>query len=199
MADNSTLVAVSAFSGLAGALFTQLINLANTYFTDSRKQKFEVDTQLRNKKMEIGESFFYVTGEKLTAIKKNIAFWKNGNKFRTDKSLEFLYKETAKFNTYMEKLNADNWKFNLISLYFDISFTNEEVARSNERSHELYLSYLDLAEGIRNAAGEAKEALFKRYAVVLFDMCDHYEEIYNRLEHDMGIVRTQLLGDFQNS
>ena len=198
MADNSTLVAVSAFSGLAGALFTQLINWANTYFTDKRKQSFEVNTQFRNKKIEIGESFFFITGEKMTAIKKNIGFWKNGNKSRTDKSLEFLYKETFKFNAYMEKLNTDNWKFNLISLYFDVSFTNEEAERSNERSHELYLSYLDLAERIRKAEGAGKEQLFQRYALVVFDMCSHYEEIYKRMEHDMAVVRTLLLAEFKN-
>ena len=198
MADNLTLVTVSAFSGLAGSLFTQLINLVNTYFTDKRKQSFELDTQFRNKKIEIGESFFFITGEKMTAIKKNIGFWKNGNKSRTDKSLEFLYKETFKFNAYMEKLNADNWKFNLIGLYFDVSFTNEEVERSNERSHELYLSYLDLAERIRKTATEEKEQLFQRYAIVVFDMCNHYEEIYKRLEYDMTVVRTQLLGEFKN-
>ena len=198
MADNSTLLAVSAFSGLAGALLTQLITFANTYFTDKRKQSFEVSTQLRNKKMEIGENFIFITGEKMAAIRKNIGFWKNGNKSRTDKSLEFLYRETARFNAYMEKLNADNWKFNLISLYFDISFTNEEVARSNERSHELYLTYLDLAERIRKAEGHEKEQLFQRYAIVVFDMCSHYEEIYKRLQRDIAIVGKQLLAEFKS-
>jgi hypothetical protein len=196
MADNSTLISVSAFSGLAGALLSQVIGLANTYFTDKRKQGFELTMLLRNKKVEIGESFFFITGEKMTAIKKNIIYWKRGNQSLTATSLEFLYKETFQFNAYMEKLNAENWKFNLISLYFNIAFTNDKVVQSNLRSNELYLSYRDLSERIRKADGEEKEELYKRYAVVLFDMCSHYEEIYTRMDHDMNLVKTQLLNEF---
>ncbi|WP_295801697.1 hypothetical protein [Mucilaginibacter sp.] len=99
----------------------------------------------------------------------------------------------------MDKLNADNWKFNLISLNFDISFTNEEVAHSNERSHELYLNYLDLAGRIRKTEGHEKEQLFKRYAVVVSDMCNHCEEIYKRLERDIAIVRKQLLAELKGT
>ncbi|MEZ2339365.1 hypothetical protein AB6735_27220 [Mucilaginibacter sp. RCC_168] len=197
MADNSTLIAVSAFSGLAGALLTQMIGMVNTYFVDKRKQDWELATQLRLKKIEIGESFFFVTGEMMTAIKKNIGYWKNWNNARTEKSLEFLHKETFKFNTYMEKLNMDNWKFNLISLYFNVLFTNDEVVLWNMRSRQLYLLYIDLAEKIRHAEdGDEKEKLYQQYAVAIFDMCAHYEEIYNRLEHDMNVVRTQLLNEF---
>src|SRR5882762_3459885 len=104
MAEQSTLIAVSAFSGLAGALLTQIISQAGAYFADKRKLEAALADQLRNKKIEIGESFFFITGEKMTAIRKNIGFWKNGNKARTDSSLDFLYKETSKFNAYMEKL-----------------------------------------------------------------------------------------------
>lgn len=196
MADNSTLIAVSAFSGLAGALLTQMIVVVNTYFIDKRKQQLELATQLRLKKIEIGESFFFVTGEMMTTIKKNIGYWKNWNNARTEKSLDFLHKETFKFNTYMEKLHTDNWKFNLISLYFNVSFTNDEVILSNTRSRQLYLLYLDLAEKIRKAGDGQKERLYQQYAIAIFDMCAHYEEIYHRLEQDMNVVRTQLLSEF---
>jgi predicted GIY-YIG superfamily endonuclease len=49
----------------------------------------------------------------------------------------------------MEKLDAENSKFNLISLYFSVSFTTEEVVLSNAKSREFYLKYLDLAERIK--------------------------------------------------
>ena len=196
MAEHSTLIAVSAFSGLAGALLTQIIGQAGAYFADKRKLGAALADQLRNKKIEIGESFFFITGEKMTAIRKNIGFWKNGNKTRTGSSLDFLYKETTRFNAYMEKLNADNWKFNLISLYFNISLTNEEAEKSNRKSAELYLLYLDLADRIRQAGDAEKEDLYQRYAVVVFDMCSHYEEIYSRMEQDMKVVRAQLLDEF---
>jgi hypothetical protein len=196
MTDNTTLIQVSAFSGLAGAFLTQLITVGNNYLTDKRKQLNEVGNQYRDKKVEIGENFYYITGEKLASIRKNINYWKNWNNSRTEASLEFLYKETFRFNAYMEKLNADNWKFNLISLYFNVSFTNNEVAKSNARSHQLYISYLDLAERIRKSEGDEKEKLYQRYAIVVFDMCSHYEMIYTKLENDMDIIKNQLLFEF---
>ena len=197
MADNPTLIAISAFSGLAGALLTQAIAAVNTYYTDKRKQASEFRTQYRNKKVEIGESFYYVTGEKLASIKKNVGYWKNWNNQRSEASLDFLNKETQRFNNYMDKLNADNWKFNLIGLYFNVFFSNEDIVKANDRSHQLFLIYLDLADKIKKEADEMeKELLYQRYAFNIFDMCTHYEQIYMQLERDMKAVREQLLKDF---
>ncbi len=197
MADNLILLEVSAFSGLAGALFTQVISAVNTYFIDRRKQTAEVRSQHRAKKIEIGESFYYITGEKMACINKNIRYWKNWNNSRSEASLDFLNKETSQFNSYMEQLNADNWKYNLISLYFNVSFTNDEVVKSNARSHQLYLLYLDLAEKIRMSEDDIKtEELHQRFAVTVYEMCSHYEEIYARLKHDSETVKTQLLNEF---
>ncbi|MDB5016977.1 MAG: hypothetical protein JWQ84_1809 [Mucilaginibacter sp.] len=196
MADSTTLIEVSAFSGLAGALLTQIVTVVNNFLGDKRKLLADVANQWRSKKVEIAESFFYITGEKMTSIKKNIGYWKNWHSARTEASLDFLYKETSRFNAYIEKVNAENWKFNLITLYFDISFTNEEVVASNARSHQLYLSYLDLTARIRKAEESEKEKLYQQYALVVFDMCTHYEEIYKRLEDDMTTVKTQLLEEF---
>ena len=38
MADNSTLVIVSALSGMAGAILSQVITAVNTFFTDKRNK-----------------------------------------------------------------------------------------------------------------------------------------------------------------
>ena len=196
MADNSTLVIVSSLSALAGAIITQIISAVNSYFTDKRKQALELGNQYRSKKVEIGESFYYVAGEKLTAIKKNIGYWKNWNNSRTEASLNFLSKETKRFNNYMEKLNADNWKFNLISLYFNISFTNDEVSKANDKAHRLYLTHLDLSNKLQHADEDQKEHLYQLYAVNIFDMCSHYEESHIRLEKDMKVIKDQLLNEF---
>ena len=142
MAENLVLIELSAFSGLAGALLTQIIVAANTYFTDKRKQAFELKNLYRNKKVEIGENFYYVTGEKMALIKKNIRYWKNWNDSRLEASIMFLQKELTRLNRDMEKLDAENWKYNLIHLYFDVSFTDDEIIASNEKTHRLYLKAL---------------------------------------------------------
>ena len=196
MAENMGLIELSAFSGLAGALLTQIIVAANTYFTDKRKQAFELNNLYRNKKVEIGESFCYVTGEKMALIKKNIRYWKNWNDSRRESSILFLQKEMTRLNRDMERFDAKNWKYNLIHLYFDVSFTDDEIVASNEKTHRLYLKVLDLTDKIRHSAGGDKEDLYGHYAVAVFEMCSEYEAVYARLKNDMDAVKKQLLREF---
>ncbi|MDB5139134.1 MAG: hypothetical protein JWR12_1050 [Mucilaginibacter sp.] len=59
MADSTTLIEVSAFSGLAGALLTQIVTVVNNFLGDKRKLLADVANQWRSKKVEIAESFFY--------------------------------------------------------------------------------------------------------------------------------------------
>jgi hypothetical protein len=189
MANDATLIAVSAFSGLAGALLTQVISAFNSYFTDKRKQSFELGAEYRARKVEIGEHFYYMAGEKMGSIKTNVGYWKNWNNSRSASSLAFLLKETKSFNDRMEKLNGDNWQYNLVSMYYQIGFTADEVNRANTESHRLYLAYLDLADRIGKAGAEELDELYKRYATVIFDMCGHYENIYAKLEQDRELVK----------
>lgn len=70
MADNSTLISISAFSGLAGALLTQTVSGLFAYFSDKRKYNNVVRDLHRTKKIEIGENFYYITGEKMVIVKK---------------------------------------------------------------------------------------------------------------------------------
>jgi hypothetical protein len=195
MADSTTLIEVSAFSGLAGALLTQMITGTFAFFADRRKYRNEARNLYRAKKAEIGENFFYMTGEKMAVIKKNIDHWKNWNDSRSEASLEFLNKELARLNAYIEKLDAENWKFNLIGLYFDVALSHDEVIEANGRSQQRYLKFLDISHKIRNAAEAEKEGLYGDYALALFDMCAQYEDLYNKMSRDMQAVRAALLRD----
>lgn len=196
VAENLVLIELSAFSGLAGALLTQMVVAANTYFTDQRKQCFELKNLYRNKKVEIGENFCYVTGEKMALIKKNIRYWKNWNDSRRESSIMFLQKEMTRLNRNMEKLDGENWKYNLIHLYFDVSLTDDEIIASNEKTHRLYLRVLDLTDKIRQSADGNKEELYGHYAVAVFEMCSEYEAVYAHLKNDMDAVKKQLLREF---
>ena len=79
MGGNNTIIAISAFSGLIGAILAQGISGLVAYFSDKRKQSSEVKTAYRNKKAEIGENFFYVTTEKVSIIRTHVLYWKNGS------------------------------------------------------------------------------------------------------------------------
>lgn len=132
----------------------------------------------------------------MAVIRKNIDFWQNWNNGHSEASLEALGKEVSKFTAYMEKLYAENWKHNLIGLYFPITFTAEQVMESNAISKKYRLSILDLTAAIQRAAQEDQEPLYQAYALVIFDMCSHYEHLYEKMERDRAIVKTALLGDF---
>jgi hypothetical protein len=197
MPENSILITVSAVSGLIGALGSQIISALNTYFIDKRKQKVELGNEIRAKKIEIGDSFYYVTGEKMAAIKKNIRYWRNWNDSRSASSLSFLKKDMIKLDGDLETLNKDNWKFNLINLYFDVSLTTEEVVSLNAKTHQHSLALLDLGDKINKATEADKEQLYQNYALEIFKLCSLYEDIYKQMENDQLIVRNALLADYQ--
>jgi hypothetical protein len=196
MEDNSTLLQVSAYSGLIGALLTQTLIGLFSYVGDKRKSDTELKKTYRNKQVDIAENFYYVTGEKMAIVKKNIGYWKNYNNSRSEKSLDFLNKEMMKLNTYMHKLDAENWKYNLISLYFDVSLTNDLMIASNLKSKELYLKVLDLTDEIKHALEESKGDLYQLYTQAINEMCRHYEDIYAKMANDMNVVKLGLLTEF---
>lgn len=195
--ESSTIIQLSAYSGLAGALLTQALTGAFQYFGDKRKAHNELKSAYRNKQIEIAESFYFVTGEKVAIINKNIDYWQNRNNSRSEDSLEFLSKEMKKMDAYMQKLDADNWKCGLVGLYFDVFMTNDKVIESNDRSKELYLQVLDLADALKHSLEESKDDLYKLYSKAVDDMCVHYENVCGNMVNDMAIVKTALLNELK--
>ena len=196
MPDNNTLIAVSAFSGLAGALLTQTLTGLFTYYSDKRKSRLELHKQYRDKKIEIAENFYFMTGETMSILKKSVNIYKNRNDSRSESSLKFLGNEIKKLDAHLKKLNEENWKHNLMGLYFNISLSFNEIMEANTRSHILFLKYLDISDKITKAAEADKEALYGQYNITIFDLCMQYDDIYNMLEKDMNKVKAELLDSF---
>ena len=197
MPENNTLIAISAFSGLAGAILAQSISGMVAYFSDKRKQNTEVKTAYRSKKMEIGENFYHVTSEKVGIIKMHILYWKKREFIDSESSLAFLNQEMKKLGEHLDRLNADSWKYNLINLYYDVSLNHNSVIESNAVSQGYYLRFLDAIDAFKLAHDEEnKDDLKARYAVILFDMCAHYETLCQQMEQDMDGVKQELLKEF---
>jgi hypothetical protein len=197
--DSSNMVQISAFSGLAGALLTQALTGAFQYFGDRRKVHNELKSAYRNKQIEIAESFYYVTGEKMAIIKKNIGYWQNRNNSRSNNSLEFLSREMKKMSAYMDKLDAENWKYGLVSLYFNVSLTADKIIESNDRSKTLYLEVLDLADALKHSLDESKDDLYDLYSDAVNEMCMHYESVCATMADDMAKVKTALLAQLNDN
>jgi hypothetical protein len=197
MQNHESIVWLSAFSGLAGALLTQLLTGLFSYVNDRRKQRNEVDSLLRGKRIEIGESFYFICGELMAMIKKNIAYWKNRTDYRSEASLGFLRLEMDRLDAYQSKLHNENWKYNLVGIYYRIPYGFGQMLEDNKRSHELYLQVLDYTEIIRKTLPQEREDMFKDYARTLEELCVHYEQIFERMAGNMEAVSSALRLDFK--
>jgi hypothetical protein len=197
MAENTTLI-VSAFSGLAGALITQALTGFFAYIGDKRKADIELKREYRNKKVEIAENYYYVTGETMSILKKSVQLWKGRNVQRSEASYRSMSENLREADARLKQINIDNWKHNLIGLYFNVTLSYDELIAANNKSHELYLKVLDIEDKIRYADNdEDRERLFGQYSVGIFDLCSQYDAVYDILASDMSKVKAELLSNFQ--
>jgi hypothetical protein len=194
--DKSFLVSITAFAGLAGALLSQLMTGLFAYVNDERKRKTELENQYRNKRLEIGENFYFVNGELMTMIRKNIDYWYNLRNDRNEQTLLSMKKEMDKLNSYQAQLHTDNWKYNLVGVYFEVPFEFDEIQQANRRSHQLCILVNDLGNKIREAGAGQQETLYKTYNIAIFDLCSHYEQVFLRMQGNMVAIKEQLLGEF---
>jgi len=120
-----------------------------------------------------------------------------GNKFVFPFFIRRCFLQTANlYNSHLEKLNSENWKHSLISLYFNITLSYNELINANNKSHALYLTILDIADQIKANKG-INEDLIGEYYIGIFDLCSQYENIYAMLAKDMETVKTELFRTFQ--
>lgn len=166
------------------------------YINYRRKQKTELENQYRAKKLEIGENFYFINGELMTMMRKNIDYWNNLHNDRSEQTLNFMRREMEKLDVYQAQLHAENWKYNLIAIYYDVPFTAEEIQQANRRSHELYLRIVDLSNKIRVTIPQEQEDLYQVYSQTVFDLCAHYEHTYTRMQDNMTAIKGQLIGEF---
>jgi hypothetical protein len=196
-AENTTLI-VSAFSGLAGALISQALTGLFAYFGDKRKANTELKNQYRTKQVEIAENYYYVTGETMSILKKSVQLWKGRNIPRSEASYKSMTESLKEADARLKQMNIDNWKHNLIGLYFNVSLSYDELIAANNKSHELYLKVLDIESRLRSTDNEEdRELYFGQYSVGIFDLCSQYDAVYDILATDMSKVKAELISNFQ--
>ena len=191
MTDHVSFIELSA-SGLAGAFLTQVLTGVFTYHGDKRKENSALKATYRNKQIEIAESFYFMTGESMTVIKRNIEYWKDRCKQRSEASITIFREEMKKLDDYFENLKATSWKHNLTGLYFNIGLSYGKLIAANTRCHVMHLRLTDLAEQIGASSGKEENKLLGLYFTLVFDLCGEYETIYHILEKDMDKVKNEL-------
>lgn len=200
MATEHTTLIVSAFSGLAGALITQALTGLFGYFGDKRKAETELKKEYRAKQVEVAENYYYVTGETMSILKKSILLWKGRNIQRSEASYRSMTESLKEADAQLKQMNIDNWKHNLIGLYFDVTLSYDELIAANNKSHELYLKVLDVEDKVGNSTNdEDKDRLFGQYSLAIFDLCSQYDTVYTILANDMDKVKTNLSATFKDN
>lgn len=191
--DNNTVIAISAFSALAGALLTQLMTGIFNYYSDKRKDSLAVKRAFRAKKIEIGEKFYYLNGETMVLLKKSIDYWMKRSQLSSIENIEFIGKEVKYTEELIAKAYAENWKYNLVTLYFDIKLSVTEINEQNIKSHSLFIRIREIAELIKHAPEHELEYLYGEYSFKTLDLISQYEHVYQLLKHDMEAVKHELL------
>jgi hypothetical protein len=197
MATEHTTLIVSAFSGLAGALISQALTGLFAYLGDKRKADTDLKNQYRNKQVEIAENYYYVTGETMSILKKSVLLWKGRNIRRSEASYKSMTDSLKESDDHLKRMNIDNWKHNLIGLYFNVTLSYDELIAANNKSHELYLKVLDIEAKVRNTDNdEDRERYTGQYSIAIFDLCSQYDAVYDILAGDLNKVREELLNGF---
>ncbi|WP_428329678.1 hypothetical protein [Mucilaginibacter sp.] len=196
MVDHQTLILITAISSLAGALLTQLMTGFFSYFNDRRKYKQELKNTFRNRRTEIGESFYFMNGEVMTIVQKNIAYWHNLHRDRSEDSLQYLHREMEKLTALNQRLNEENWKYNLVGIYYEVPFPLHEILQENKKTHALCLRILDLSAQIKVTLPQEQVDLYREYNLVIFELCAQYESVYSRMQDNMTCVKAALLADY---
>ncbi|NCD70135.1 hypothetical protein [Mucilaginibacter agri] len=197
MVDRDLIIAISAFSGLAGALLTQLMTGIFSYYADKRKDSIAVRRAFRNKKIEVGENFYYLNGETMALLKKSIDYWMKRSQLNSVENIEFIGKEVKHTEELIAKAYAENWKYNLVTLYFDVKLSISEINEENIKSHSLFIRIREIAELIKHAPEEELEFLYGEYSFKTLDLISQYEHVYQLLKQDMEVVKRELLKEFK--
>jgi len=67
----------------------------------------------------------------------------------------------------MQKLNSENWRYNLINLYYDVSLSFSDVQEYRAKAQSYFLKILDPADQLSKGS-EEEEMIYGMYAVHIF-------------------------------
>lgn len=194
--NKDLLLALSALSGLAAALITQMMTGLFAHLNERRKRRNDLHDAYRAKKLDIGENYFFINGEMMDLVRKTISYWCNLRNEHDPATLSLMKKEMNRMENYQAKLFADNWRYNLVEIYFQIPFKSEHIRLANSRSRQLFIEVTDIANKIRLTEPGQSQILYQSYNVAILGLCAHYEELYIQIENNMTAVKKQLLAEF---
>ena len=132
MADNSTTTiwvgVISASSAIIGVVATQLITAFNARKTEIRRQEFEILKLSLEKKIEIGEHFYSLSGENLNLVKTLISNNELLSTLKAENSREYISSIYANFREDYRNFKSEKNIYSSVEIYYDISSTYSQVA-----------------------------------------------------------------------
>jgi len=195
MVDNSTTVwvsVISASSAIAGVVVTQIITAINNRKSDKRKYQFEATKAYLSRKIEVGEQFYYVTGENLTLKHALIHYVKTAD-LKSPKAYEFISERYNQLYTDFEKVTEKNSLANLVNLYFDVKINFELALEAEKKLKNLFVNIHELnAEISVNTDPELTDVLIQKRTDEIEAYCAFADKQMELAKIDMKTVRREI-------
>ncbi len=198
MIDNNIFIPiVSAGSALLGVIVSQIITAINSKSSDHRKHNFEIIKTKLARKIEVGESFYYISGENLQLMKAMVHYIKTKSIVQSKLSKEFLQNGYTRLHADFEKIKSDNHSANLINLYFNVGVSFELISKSDLEAKNIFLNLYELNSEYSRSTNSAayNERLAEGIAKEMINLCNHFEKSIERTKEDMDTV-AQALNNF---
>ncbi|MGI4727230.1 MAG: hypothetical protein ACRYGB_01555 [Janthinobacterium lividum] len=206
MIDNNTVWVsmISASSALLGVILTQIITAINTKSSDKRKYASDIDKIALQRKIEVGEHYYRVTGSHIHLVDATIhAFTKLPELIREKIPIDtILSNSSLEENISNDKKVAETYPLgNFINLYYDISESFDSNSKFGITLKDLGLSLISSFPKPREFAEDVKEnkisAEIKEQK--LLELTNHLKPIIQNLQKqkeeykiNMEIVKNEI-------
>lgn len=169
-----------------------IITNTYNYFTEKSKRKFEIFKISTLKKIEVGEKFFFISGENLQLILTSVYSIKKRPELESKANKELLQKSLEEMHEEFKKIASEKNIYGMVSLYFDVKLTYKNILESDLKTTNILLKIFELSDKLQTAELKDKIQYLEPIRKAYDELCAHYEKIISHIEDDMAIVQQEI-------
>jgi len=191
MAENTTTWVALISSG------SVVISQIATLFFNSKNEKLKAKYKLHEnsilKKIEVGEKFYFVSGENLQLMQAAIFNIQERSKLESYYNKKILSDSIENLNANFQKISSEKSMYSNVILYFNIKSTYKSISEADLKTTSLMLGFFELREKYQFASVEERDLLLAPIKEKEQEICNHYLSIISGIEEDMYIVQKEIL------
>jgi len=194
MTDNSTITiwvgVISASSAIIGVVATQVITAFNNRKTEIRRQEFEILKLSLERKIEIGEHFYSLSGENLNLAKTLISNNELLSTLKSDNSREYISSIYTSFREQYQNFKAEKNIYSSVEIYYNISSTYSQVADNAQILKTYIAKVFEYNQQLSEAkTDEEKFAIVPKAREALQGYQSHLQLMVESIETDMKLLK----------